>query len=239
MTKEGNRARLIRALRRLDPDKERFLIKAKAEAEANGRRPDLLWRLLVGAMATLGNALPWERMFGPSGSYKEMSFEVLGGLSSAQRRKRLKEVLRRAKVRWPRKKAVWLDGNFQRIQALGGLRRANQQALAAPDREAKMQFMKQFAGIGPKYARDVWMDIYDPSFRDTVAVDVRLKKITAALGYSFPSSEYEEEERFFQEIAKKAGREPWEVDRLLHHFNKYFLGVISRKAAGGPTSRCN
>jgi thermostable 8-oxoguanine DNA glycosylase len=237
MTKEGNRARLIRALRRLDPDKKRFLIEAKAEAEADGRRPDLLWRLLVGAMATLGNALSWERIFGPSGSYKEVSFAVLEGLSSTQRRKRLREVLRRAKVRWPRKKAVWLDRNFQRIQALGGLHRANQQALAAPGREAKMQFMRQFAGIGPKYARDVWMDIYDPSFRNTVALDVRVKKITTALGYSFQS--YEEEERFFQEIAKKAGREPWEVDRLLYRFNDYFLGVINRRAAGSRPSGCN
>jgi len=81
------------------------------------------------------------------------------------------------------------------------------------------------------------MDIYDPSFRDTVALDVRARKITDALGYSFQS--YEEEERFFQEIAKKAGREPWEVDRLLYQFNDHFRGVINREAAGGPTSRCD
>lgn len=225
MTRESKRERLIRALRRLDPDKERALARTKADAEATRQRPDLIWRLLVGAMATMGNSAPWKRMFCPPWHYyKEVAFAVLEPLNSTQRHKRLEKVLRRAGVLWALKKAAWLNRNFQRIQELGGLRRAKQRALALRGREAKMQFMREFVGIGPKYARDVWMDIYDPDFRDTIALDVRARKITAALGYSF--QRYEEEERFFREIAKKAGRELWEVDRLLYQFNKHFLSVI-------------
>lgn len=236
MSKEGKRARLIRALRRLDPDKEQALAKTKADAEVLRQQRDLLWRLLVGAMSTLGNSRGYKKMFGAPGLYREVSFAVLEGLTEAGREKKLERTLSRATVLWSRKKAVWLNRNFERIQELGGVHRANQQALALPDRTAKMQFMRQFSGIGEKYARDVWMDIHDPHFRDTIALDVNVKKITAALGYSFGS--YEEEERFFRKIAQKAERELWEADRLLYQFNDDFLRVISGKAAGGPTNRC-
>ena len=190
-------------------------------------------------MSTMGNAAPWKRMFCPPWHYyEEVAFVLLERLNSAQRHKRFEQVFgkKKAKVRWPLKKAVWLNQNFERIQALGGLHRASQQALALPDRTAKMEFMRKFTGIGEKYARDVWMDIHDPDFRDTIALDVRVRKITAALGYSFQS--YKEEENFYRKIAEKAGRELWEVDRLLYQFSDYFLSVISGKAPGSPTNRC-
>ena len=93
--------------------------------------------------------------------------------------------------------------------------------------------MDAFEGIGPKYARNVWMDIYDPLFRDAVAIDERIKSITAALGYSFRT--YDDHERFYQQLAKDVRLEPWELDRLLYAFKDYFLAVVD----GQPNMRWN
>ena len=84
--------------------------------------------------------------------------------------------------------------------------------------------MKPFSGVGLKYARNIWISAYDPDFRDAIAVDDRVKKVTRALGYSFRT--YEEHERFYQGVAAETGLEPWEVDRLLYHHQKEFLAAI-------------
>lgn len=75
------------------------------------------------------------------------------------------------------------------------------------------------------------MDAYHPDFRDTIAIDLRIQKITEALGHSFKPNEYDEHERFYQEIAGEAGLRGWELDRLLYGYTDHFLAVIS--ASGG------
>ena len=74
------------------------------------------------------------------------------------------------------------------------------------------------------------MDAYHPDFHDTMAIDLRIRKITRALGCSFKT--YEEEERFYQEIAKEAGLQGWKVDRLLYEYTDHFLADTS--ASEGP-----
>ncbi len=71
------------------------------------------------------------------------------------------------------------------------------------------------------------MDVYHRDFHDAIAVDERIKKITKALGYSFKPAEYDEHERFYQDIAKKAGLQGWELDRLLFNYTDHFLAAIS------------
>jgi thermostable 8-oxoguanine DNA glycosylase len=137
-------------------------------------------------------------------------------------------VLRKAKVRMPAQKAAWLAANFASIEKAGGVKAVTRKALGLATREQKYRFMDAFEGIGPKYARNVWMDIYDPLFRNAVAIDERIKSITGALGYSFRT--YDEHENFYREIAREVQLEPWEVDRLLYQFRDDFLAAI-RKAA--------
>jgi len=65
------------------------------------------------------------------------------------------------------------------------------------------------------------MDVYDSDFHDSIALDTRVQNITKALGFVF--SNYHEGEVFYQGIAKEAGINCWELDRLLFNFNDYFL----------------
>ncbi len=125
--------------------------------------------------------------------------------------------------------------NYDRVKEMGGLKEARKKALASRGREAKIAFMERFDNIGPKYARNIWMGVYDPDFHDTIAVDSRIQKITQALGHSFKT--YEEEERFYQEIAKEAGISGWELDRLLYNYKDHFLAAIADSEAKAQPNR--
>jgi hypothetical protein len=76
--------------------------------------------------------------------------------------------------------------------------------------------LKKFPGIGDKYARNIMMDVYHPDFRDSIAVDARINAISNALGLSFAS--YRDHEAFYLDVAKEAGLNGWELDRLLFNF---------------------
>jgi hypothetical protein len=206
-----------------------YLRERKAVGNRLRKREDLVWYLLLQSFATMGNSRGWAGLFETPGLLDEVSFSVLGRCSAATRRPRIEGVLRRARVRMPVQKAKWLAANFQTIARAGGVRKVTRDALRLRTKEAKYQFMDKFAGIGPKYARNVWMDIYDRSFRDTIAIDERIKSITAALGYSFRS--YDDHEAFYQGVAQAAHLKPWEVDRLLYGFKDYFLKRIDVRAA--------
>ena len=60
------------------------------------------------------------------------------------------------------------------------------------------------------------MDVYHEDFRDSIALDIRIKAISEALGLSFPS--YTEHEQFYLDVAWEAGLNGWELDRLLFNF---------------------
>jgi hypothetical protein len=68
-----------------------------------------------------------------------------------------------------------------------------------------------FMGSGDKYARNIWMDVYDEDFRNAIAVDERIKAVTRALGFAF--KRYRDHEAFYCSVATEAGLEPWELDR--------------------------
>jgi N-glycosylase/DNA lyase len=153
-----------------------------------------------------------------------VSFKSISKLSPQARLKRFDEVFRVAKLRMPTRKAKWLNDNYDIINSLGGLKEAKRKAFAQKGTDAKIKFMKQFAGIGKKYARNIWMDVYHPDFHNTIAIDERIRQITDALGYEFPS--YEDHEKFYLEIAKEANLQGWELDRLLYNFKGFFLKVL-------------
>jgi hypothetical protein len=60
------------------------------------------------------------------------------------------------------------------------------------------------------------MDVYHPDFRNSIAVDARIKKITRTLGLTFRT--YEEEEKFYLDVAERAGLKGWDLDRIMYRF---------------------
>jgi hypothetical protein len=115
--------------------------------------------------------------------------------------------------------------NYSLVARMGDPEKARGQAFAQQVREAKIAFMRQFYGIGDKYARNTWMDAYHPEFYDTIAIDQRIKKKTEALGYSLTN--YAEHDRFYQHVAKETSLQGSGLDRLLYNHRDEFLAVIS------------
>lgn len=220
------REKLVTALRSITPDMRRRLEDLKAEGLELRKRKDLIWRLLLQSFATMGNSRGWRGLSGNPELLASAAFETVASLPPRARKKHLERVLRVAKIRMPQKKAAWLAANFEVILAKGGPQVVRREALSLRSREAKFRFMKSFDGVGEKYARNVWMDLYDPAFREAIAIDERIKRITEVLGYSFSS--YAEHETFYCAVASDAGLEPWEVDRLLYQFRDHFIEAIQK-----------
>lgn len=227
MSRDSGRERLIIALRSTPQPMRIQLEEMKRDGARLMERPDFVWYSLLESAATLGNSRGHEGLIANSDNFDLVSFRSLESLSISDQRQRLDQVLRQARVRMPGLKAARLDRNFKIIETMGGLEAAKRGALSALGRPGKLAFMKQFHGIGDKYARDIWMNVYDPDFRECVALDSRVQSITRALGYSFKS--YEEHEQFYIEIAHAADLNGWELDRLLYNFRDHYLAAVGDK----------
>jgi hypothetical protein len=188
-------------------------------------RPDFVWHELLLSFATMGNSRGAEGLIRNRGNYKRVTFEALKRRpTKATRLKELLSVLRPAKVRMPQKKSVWLANAFERIREMGGPKKAKTELFRREGCDGKIRFWQEFDGIGEKYSRNIMMDVYHPDFRNYIAVDQRIKKISRALGLTFKL--YEHEEKFYVDVAKQAGLEGWELDRLMYGFRDCILDAL-------------
>lgn len=176
------------------------------------RRPDFLWHALLQSFGTMGRAAGWAGLSKPE-NYNRIRFDALETLSASERLPAAERVFRNGKVRMPAKKAHYLVGCFEVVQNLGGPKVARSRLLQQPGRGGKIEFLKQFPGIGNKYARNIFMDVYHPDFRDSIAIDARINSLSKFLGLRFRN--YSQHEQFYLDAAHEAGLNGWELDRLM------------------------
>jgi endonuclease III len=221
----SRRQRLIAFMRHLPPNIHARLNEARRRALSRAADPDFVWESLLRAMATLGGSQGHAGLIENGSNHHQVTYKALAALPRAARISRLRRVLAAANVRWPNKKAEWLATNHDIVHSMGGSRRATKLAKAQQGREAKIRFFTQFTGIGQKYARDIWMDTYATDFRDSIALDVRVARVSKLLG--FPDSPYEVVEGLYQRIASDSGCKTWELDRVIYGFNDEVLTAMS------------
>ena len=216
MDKASARNRLVAVVRTLAVEKQTELERLKQE-HSGLARSDFIWHYLLQSFSTMGRASGWHGLIGNNNNYQRVTYNVLAALSPEARRTQVRQVSKAAGIRMPDKKADYILGCFDYIKQLGGPEAAKAKLLAQPGREAKIRFLQTFPGIGPKYARNIMMDVYHEDFRNSIALDVRIKAISDALGLSFSS--YAEHELFYLNVARDAGINGWELDRLLFNFH--------------------
>ncbi|MBI3878589.1 MAG: hypothetical protein HY301_00795 [Verrucomicrobia bacterium] len=187
------------------------------------QRPDFLWHYLLQSFATMGRASGWHGLIGNKSNYNKLRFDVLVELRPAARQSQVEATCRAAKIRMPSIKAGYILRCFEQVQKLGGVEAARATLLAQTGREGKITFLKSFRGIGDKYARNIMMDVYHPDFRQSIAVDARIKALSEKLGLSFAS--YAAHEAFYLEVAAEAELNGWELDRLIFNFQDEFLAA--------------
>jgi uncharacterized protein (DUF433 family)/endonuclease III len=215
---------LVRAVAAVagDPSRRSRLESWKQHAARFGE-PDFIWDALVRTTATMGNSRGAELLANPE-LHARIRYSALRGLAPAAREEALIGALRAAGVRMPARKTEWLLENFERIEARGGPEAVKEQLESFPGRSGKIAFLKTFRGIGDKQARNLMMDVYHPDFRNSIAVDERITRVSARLGLALANDR--EAEEFFLEVARSAGMEGWELDRLLYHYNREVLDAL-------------
>jgi hypothetical protein len=205
-------------------DRHRLRLEQLKERAADLERPDFLWHHLLQSFSTMGSSRGWAGLIGTPERYDRVRFDVVAPLAGPDRVRHLEGVLREAKVRMPHQKAVWLDKNCQRILERGGLEACRRELLATLGRKGKIAYLRGFYGIGPKYARNIMMDVFHPDFREAIAVDARIEQVLQALGVRL--TRYEEKEAFWVDVARRASLPPWELDRCLYEFTKEVLAGL-------------
>ena len=205
-------------------DLARLKTDAAKEYAALLAHDDGLWHLLLVSFSTLGDSTGYDRLVGNRTNYDRARFQAIAACPADQRLAHIERVLRDARVRYPGNKARYLLYNFDWMVRNGGPRAVRDRLLATPGRPAKLAFVRQFAGIGAKYARNLFMDLYHPDFHDSIAIDSRIAGVTAALGLSF--ERYEDHEAFYLEAGRLAGLNGWEVDRLLYNYRDEALAQL-------------
>jgi hypothetical protein len=188
-------------------------------SERHMKRPDFLWHFLLQSFGTMGRAAGWAGLSKPE-NYNRITYEALAGLPTNERAAVAERACRDGKIRMPTIKAGYIAGCFEHVHRMGGPVAAQKQLLELRGRDAKIHFLKAFPGIGDKYARNILMDVYHPDFRDCIAVDARIKDLSRTLGLEFSS--YAAHEQFYLDVAREAGLNGWELDRLIFNYLSEF-----------------
>jgi len=172
-------------------------------------RDDFIWDALLLSFSTWGGSRGDELRNDP-----QVTFDALSACGNAsQREKRMSDALVAARVRWATKKAPLLLENFQKIVDDGGPVAVKAQLNSKGGCDEKIKFLRRFRGVGPKYARNMMMDVYHPDFWESIAVDTRAQHVLDATGLAF--RDYGEKEKFLLEVAHEAGLNGWQLDRLI------------------------
>jgi hypothetical protein len=227
---ESAAVRLAPVLRAIADAHAPFLNELKADAAkayaSLYERDDGLWHALIESFATWGGSRGWAGLVGNREKYNQVTLEAISSYAPAERVARLTATMLGAQVRYAAPKARHLVTNHALVIKMGGPKAARDKLLAEQGVDAKMAFLMRFAGIGPKYARNIFMDIYHPDFHDSIAIDSRVQSITTALGLTFKT--YEAEEAFYVATGRRAGLNGWEVDRILYNFRDEVLRGVAK-----------
>jgi hypothetical protein len=196
----------------------------KEEGRTLLKRPDFLWHELLVSFSTWGGICRNDGIFTDKNENQQLTYAELKNLSNENRVNRLWQSMKDAKIHCYKKKAPMLARCFEKIEEMGGLEQANAMLFNKKDATEMTEFLDQFPGIGPKYANNIMMDCYHPLFHEKIALDARIRSISNELGLNF--KKYSDHEKFYLNIAKKAGIEGWELDRLIFEYRDEYLNAL-------------
>lgn len=213
--------RLVDALEYLWPKVQPKLEQRKREGEILIARDDFVWQVLLNSMSTWGS-FRYAELMEDEAIYSTVKYKaMILILDHDERHEVLLAAFTQAGLRYNTDKARYMADNYNLIQKKCGSTAARQEYLSQPDKKEKIRFWKTFHGIGPKYARNIPMDIYDEHFRDEVALDARLIGIARKLGFTDKEARsYKVMTPYFRDVAAACNIqiELWDIDRVLFNY---------------------
>lgn len=194
---------------------EGLLEDQKKRGKTRRNRDDVLWYEILLSFSTWGGS-DGSILVTEEENYSEVTYSTIKFMNSDERVQHFEQAFLNSNVRYPYQKAQYLTMIVESIEKMGGPEAAWEQFRGAEGKDAKIEFLKDFKGIGDKYARNIGMDLHHPDFHDSIAIDRRIKNISEDLGIEF--NKYECHEQFYCTVAEELSMTPWELDRLLYHF---------------------
>ena len=218
------RDKLALAARALAQIKRGELLALKKQ-HADLKRNDFLWHYLLQSFATMGGASGKAGLIDNKRNYRQVKFNALSKVPAHRRAAHVSRVCAAAGVRYPPTKGKYISACYIECKEMGGPKAARDKLLSLRGRAAKLAFLQSFTGVGEKYARNIMMDVYHEEFRECIAIDSRITKISEKWNLNFCS--YKEHESFYLEVAKAASLNGWELDRLMFHHSSVFMPPIT------------
>jgi len=211
------KSRLVRAIHQAYP------IPKPTKVNSSRERDHFIWDALLLSFSTWGGSRGDQLRHDPQGAFGAL--EACGSVGQCE--KRISDALVAARVRWAAMKVPLLLEDFQMIVDAGGPSAMKRHLNLEKGCDAKIKFLRKFCGVGPKYARNMMMDVYHPDFWESIAVDTRVQHVLDAL--ELPFRGYGEKEEFLLEVAHEAGLNGWQLDRLIYNFNDAVLDALNEK----------
>ena len=137
-------------------------------------------------------------------------------LNDVQLSNSIGRLYRDGRVRFAAQKVDWAVHNRRIILEHGGPEAFKNDWIQAGF-QASLDMLCRFAGIGPKYARNIGMIAVDPRFEDCVALDVRILKLARHVNPALPTRRnwYCETEDYLRGVADRIGISLWQLDRTM------------------------
>jgi hypothetical protein len=181
-----------------------------------GEHPDWPWTNFVSSFASYRGSDNWTKKVEPRmadflwNKVTQLSFQHRTALFHTVPNPIFREIV-----------AGRLEQVYQSILAEGGPQVVRDRLNALPSTALWLSALQQYPGIGPKYARNIAMDVYHPLVQNHFAVDTRLYEILWELVFAKPS--FDESEAIFKDIAARIGIDAWALDRILYSQYKVIL----------------
>jgi hypothetical protein len=199
-----------------------YLDRGKRTGRERLKRRDFVWYEILLSFSTWGNSRGAKRL-----DFDALTYEKLSRLKQPKRSSLVRREFAAAGLRYADKKTLYLLLNFDLIHDKGGLEKAKCEVLDPTGPDAKLEALRQYKGIGEKYAHNIMMDAYHPDFHSSIAVDQRIKRISKEL--RLPARTYADYLSFYRKVAAEAGVQPWELDRVLYKCKADIVETLARK----------
>lgn len=201
---------LLEKIRKELKDMAPQLEASRQGAKAWKEEADFPWNVFVTSYATNGGSRHWEDKVEPN--YKTLySWDALSTLTPEERHKRFTKIAN--PIRCKPLTAALLS-TYERFEKAGGPQAIKKEYLNNRTPDELITYLKTFEQIGPKYARNIPMDIYDERIRNHFAIDARIKGLLKAWGFN--EETYDEQEDILRKLAQKLNVDAWTLDRLLY-----------------------
>lgn len=220
-----SKEKLIQIINEIPDDIYYRLDQLKLKGQGYLNREDFLWYCVVRIFAYIWNEKWYESFVDNEKLINIISYNSLKNvLDSDEFYGLLVSTFKQWKVELTEERAYQLIKNYELIDAMGWVEKAKEKALRARWVKWKLEFIKQFHGIGNRYWMKLRMDTYHEDFHDQMLITPQISSISKVMWFDFENES--QEIYFYKNISNITWLALWDLDRLINEYSNIFLNKL-------------